>query len=425
MAGKDIIMVRQKELRRLHIVHKVLEGEITQKKAAALASLSERQIRRIVRRIEQEGDAGIRHRLRGKESNRKKPQKLKDKVIALYLKKYQGFGPTLASEKLLEIDHIPVSDETLRLWLIEAGIWKGKRSRKKHRQWRQRKAHCGEMVQMDGSHHDWFEGRGPMCVLMGYIDDATGRVYARFYEYEGTLPAMDSFKRYVRRYGMPMSVYLDKHTTYKSWAKLTDEEIMAGVEHPMSQFERALHELGVEVIHAHSPQAKGRIERLFGTLQDRLVKEMRLRGISSILEANKFLQEYLPVYNRKFTVKAVSKEDLHQPVPRSIDLNKVLCIRTNRTVRNDHTIAHNKKLYQIEERTMSKKVVVEERIDGRMVIVGQGKALRYRQINERPEIKKKLTVRKKQQAYVPPKDHPWRQFDINRYKRKAPQTAAA
>jgi len=170
---------------------------------------------------------------------------------------------------------------------------------------------------------------------------------------------------------------------------------MAGVEHPLSQFERALKELGVEVIHAHSPQAKGRIERLFGTLQDRLVKEMRLRSIRSIEEANKFLQEYLPVYNRKFTVQAVSKEDLHRPVPQGIDLNKVLCIRTNRTVRNDHTIAHNKKLYQIEERTMSKKVLVEERIDGTMVIVGQGKALRYRQITERPEIKKKLTGRKR------------------------------
>lgn len=267
MAERDIVMIRQKELRYLHVIHKVLEGEITQGKAAELISLSERQVRRIVQRIREEGDAGIAHRSRGRHSNRKRPQKLKERIIALYQEKYEGFGPTLAAEKLLELDEIEISDETLRLWLIEAGLWEGRRTRKKHRQWRERKAHWGEMLQMDGSHHDWFEGRGPKCVLMAYIDDATGRVFGRFYEYEGTIPAMDSFRRYIRKYGLPMSVYLDKHSTYKSWAKLTDEDIMAGREEPLSQFQRALQELGVQVIHAHSPQAKGRVERLFGTLQ--------------------------------------------------------------------------------------------------------------------------------------------------------------
>jgi len=261
---------------------------------------------------------------------------------------------------------------------------------------------------------------------MAYTDDATGRVYGRFYGYEGTIPAMDSFRRYARKHGIPLSIYLDKHTTYKSTATPTIEQELQGTK-PMSQFERAMKELGVEVIHAHSPQAKGRIERLFGTLQDRLVKEMRLRGISTIKEANWFLQEYLPVYNRKFTVKAISKEDLHRPVPRGIDLDKILCIRTDRTVRNDHTIAHNRKLYQIEKPTLSKKVTVEERINGRMLIVCQGESLRYRQITERPEPerKNKLTERKTRQTYVPPKDHPWRNFDINPYKRKTPQKAVA
>ena len=275
---------------------------------------------------------------------------------------------------------------------------------------------------MDGSHHDWFEGRGPWCVLMAYIDDATGRVYGRFYEYEGTIPAMDSFKRYIRKYGLPMQLYLDKHTTYKSTAKLTIEEELQGIE-PMSQFERAMKELAVDVIHAHSPQAKGRIERLFGTLQDRLVKEMRLHSVSSIEEANRFLQEYLPVYNRKFTVKAVSKEDMHRPVHRGTDLEKILCIKTDRTVKNDNTIAYERKLYQIEESTLSRKVTVEERIDGKMLIVCQGKMLRYRQITERPAVTKQLLIRKKRTSYALPVDHPWRKFDINRFKRKASQTA--
>jgi DNA-binding Lrp family transcriptional regulator len=194
MAGKDIIMIRQKELKRLHVIHRVLEGEITQVKASEMLSISERQIRRIVNRIRQEGDIGIVHKTRGKESSRKLPKKLTERVVYLYQQKYQGFGPTLFSEKLAELEDIHISDETARKWLIEAGQWEEKRRQKTHRQWRQRKEHSGEMVQMDGSHHDWFEGRGPECVLMAYIDDATNRVYCRFYEYEGTIPAMDSFK---------------------------------------------------------------------------------------------------------------------------------------------------------------------------------------------------------------------------------------
>jgi transposase len=426
MPGEDIIMLRQKELKRLHVIHKVLQGELTQGEAAELISLSERQIRRIVKRLREEGDEGIRHKSRGRESSKKISHRVKSRIIELYRQKYYGFGPTLTAEKLLEIEGIEISRESVRTLLVDSGDWQKERKRRKHRQWRQRKEHRGEMVQMDGSEHDWFEGRGPKCVLMAYTDDATGRVYGRFYGYEGTIPAMDSFRRYARKHGIPLSIYLDKHTTYKSTATPTIEQELQGTK-PMSQFERAMKELGVEVIHAHSPQAKGRIERLFGTLQDRLVKEMRLRGISTIKEANWFLQEYLPVYNRKFTVKAISKEDLHRPVPRGIDLDKILCIRTDRTVRNDHTIAHNRKLYQIEKPTLSKKVTVEERINGRMLIVCQGESLRYRQITERPEPerKNKLTERKTRQTYVPPKDHPWRNFDINPYKRKTPQKAVA
>jgi transposase len=422
MAGKDIIVLRQKELKRLHVIHKILQGEMTLSRAAELICLSERQIRRIVCRIEAEGDEGIGHKGRGRHSNRKTPAKLKERIIELYREKYAGFGPTFTSEKLLELDGIKVSKETVRNFLLEFGEWQKGRKRRKYRQWRQRKEHKGELVQMDGSHHDWFEGRGPQCVLMAYIDDATGRVYGRFYEYEGTIPAMDSFKRYIRKYGFPLQLYADKHTTYKSTAKPTIEEEIQGIG-PMSQFERALKELSVGMIHAHSPQAKGRVERLFGTLQDRLVKEMRLRGISTIEEANRFLQDYLPIYNRKFSVKAVSKEDMHRPLPAGIELNTILCVKTDRTVRNDHTISYEGKLYQIEQPTSVKRVTVQERINGRMLIVCQGKGLPFRQISVRPEVKKPPVTRKKTTPRALPPTHPWKKFDINGYKRKFPQTA--
>ena len=414
MAERGIIMMRQKELRYLHVIHKVLEGEITQGKAAELVSLSERQIRRIVKRIREQGDEAIAHRARGRQSNRKKSEKLRERIIVLYRNKYKGFGPTLASEKMLELDGLHISDETLRLWLIDEGEWQGRRASRKHRQWRPRKEHYGEMLQMDGSHHDWFEGRGPKCVLVAYIDDATGRVFGRFYEYEGTIPAMDSFKQYIRRYGLPLSVYLDKHPTYKSWAKLTDEDIMAGRQEPLSQFERALGELGVQVIHANSPQAKGRVERLFRTLQDRLIKEMRLHGIGTITEANKFLKYYLPVYNKKFARKPQKGENLHRVIQKGVHLDKMLCIKTERTIRNDNTIAHNKELYQIEENIKTEKVIVEDRINGRMVVTHKGNTLKFRKISERPEkeVKVHLLDFRKRRCPVPA-SHPWKNIRSN------------
>ena len=264
------------------------------------------------------------------------------------------------------------------------------------------------MVQMDGSHHDWLEGRGPELVLMGYIDDATNTVYGRFYDYEGTKPAMDSFKGYVELYGLPMSVYLDRHTTYKSPRKLTEWEEVEDIEY-LSQFERALKELGVEVIHALSPQAKGRVERLFGVLQDRLVKEMRLRGISTKDQANAFLEEYLPRYNERFKVCPAHEADAHVKIPGSVDLNKYLCIKTERTIRNDNTIALDGRLYQLSERS-GKKVVVEERLDGSLRMISRGVSLKYREITERPkkEIVPKTDKRVFSRPPKPTKDHPWK-----------------
>lgn len=269
------------------------------------------------------------------------------------------------------------------------------------------------MVQMDGSHHDWFEGRGEELVLMAYIDDATNRVFARFYDYEGTIPAMDSFKRYIEEYGIPMSVYLDRHSTYKSTGKPTIEDELNN-RMPRSQFERGLEEIGVRIIHAHSPQAKGRIERIFKTFQDRVIKEMRLKGIKTKEEANEFLSHYLPIYNKKFSFKAAKEGDLHRTIPEGLDIDKILCIKTKRTLRNDFTIAHDKNLYQIEERINRKEVIVEDRIDGYIAITYNDRALKFREILMRPVRDKitepKLIQSRPKKAYIPPEDHPWKKY---------------
>ena len=335
MVGRDIIVMSIREVRRLKAVQSAIDGHVTQKTTAAMLCLSERQVRRLVKDVRERGDRGVIHALRGRRSNRRLPEETRGLALSLYQARYPDFGPTFATEKLIECDGIKISDETLRTWLIEAGLWKKRRKRSAFRQWRARKACFGEMLQMDGSHHDWLEGRGPELVLMGSIDDATNTTYGRFHDYEGTLPAMDMFKGYVEKYGLPMSVYLDRHTTYKSSKKLNEWDEIEGIA-PLSQFERALKELGVEVIHALSPQAKGRVERLFGVLQDRLVKEMRLRGIKTKEEANVFLEEYLPRYNKRFGVCPAHEVDTHVTLPRHVDLDKYLCIKTVRTIRKDN-----------------------------------------------------------------------------------------
>jgi transposase len=413
MTGKDIIMATQRELRFLHVIRKVIDKVITQKEAAETIDLSERQIRRKVKRIRIEGDKGIIHRSRSRPSNRTTPDTIKSKILTIFKNKYSDFGPTLASEKLFERDKMFVNDETLRLWLIEGNISYKKRKKRPHRQWRERKKRFGQMIQMDGSEHDWFEGRGPYCVLMGYIDDATGKPFGRFYKYEGTIPAMDSFKSYIKKHGIPLSIYLDKHSTYKSTKKQTIEEELAN-EKALSQFGRALKELWVEVIYADSPQAKGRIERLFRTFQDRLIKEMRLENISTIDQANVFLEQYLPIYAKRFAVKPAKKDDLHRHIPKNVDLDRILCIKTKRTLRNDFTVAHNKKLYQVLDNIRAKEVMVEERIDGSMIIRYKETKLKFNEITNRPKKIEPKKPCKLGRIYAPPiANHPWRQFKFS------------
>jgi len=411
MLGGDIILMSGEELRRLGVIRRVLEGGMRQAKAAGILGLSERQVRRIVKRVGQEGDRGIIHKSRGRWSNRRLTEGLKERVLGVYREKYPDFGPTFASEKLEEVDGIKLGVQTLRNWLLEAGLWQKRRKGRRHRRWRQRKEYRGEMIQMDGSHHDWLEGRGSELVLMGYIDDATNNVLGRFYDYEGTLPAMDSFQRYVRRYGLPQSVYLDRHTTYKSTAKPTLEDELGGRK-AMSQFERALEELGVKVIHANSPQAKGRIERLFGTFQDRLIKEMRLKDIKTKEQANSFLRSYLPRYNKRFGLEPLRDGDLHRPVPEGLDLEAVLCVKRKRALRNDFTIAHHRRLYQILGPLRAKSVIVEERINGSMLITHNGRSLNFQEIPSRPKKETRPRTLRPRKTYTPPKDHPWRRFPL-------------
>jgi len=408
MVREDRVIMSVKELRRVHVIRQTREKKLTQVKAGTLLGLTPRHIRRLLARMEQAGDQGLAHRGRGKPSNRRIPEKVKAKALQLCEKQYGDFGPTLAAEKLTERHGMAVSAETVRGWLLATGVTHFQRRPRPHRAWRERKAHVGELLQLDGSHHDWFEGRGPRCVLMAYIDDASSRVYARFYEYEGTIPAMDSFMRYGQQYGIPLAIYADKHSTYQSPASPTVEEQLAGVK-PTSQFGRALGELGVELIPAHSPQAKGRVERLFQTFQDRVIKEMRLAEVSTLEAANRFLERYLPIHNRRFTVQPAQATDLHRPRPAHRELDRILCLKTPRCLRKDFTIAHQGGLYQIHETVRTSQVLVEEHVNGTMRITHQGRALGFHAITSRPmkaaEAKK---VHQPRRPVTPRPDHPWR-----------------
>lgn len=422
MAREDMVVMRRKELARWHVLQKVLGEELGQREAARMLGVSERQVRRWMRRVEGEGAAGVIHRSRGRRSNRSYPEALKEKVVGLYRRRYGDFGPTLFAEKLEEREGIELGRETLRRWLKEAGAWAGVRRRQRHHRWRERKRYAGEMVQIDGSHHDWLEGRGPKLVLMSHVDDATGRVMARFYEYEGTVPAMESFRRYVRRFGLPVSVYLDNHTTYKSPAEPTVEDRLAG-RRPKSQFERAMEELGVEVIHSHSAQARGRVERSFRTHQDRLVKEMRLEGIASLEAANEFLSRYLPNHNRRFSREACG--DVHRPLSKGLDLDAALSIRTTRRVRNDGTVMHGRVLYEVLESTRPKTVVVEERLNGRLYLTHAGRRVNYRRVNTAPVPSRATDPPSSSDARrstVPGPAHPWRRRGLPPLRPRGPKT---
>jgi len=413
MAGKDIIIMRPKEFSRVTVIDSVISRKITQIEAADILNLSARQIRRIVKEVRAKGGIAMMHKSRGCLSNRAKPKDQRDKILSLCQSKYQGYGPTFIAEKLFEIDKICIHPDTIRKWFLKDGIGYKKRKSKKHYTWRPRKECFGQMVQLDGSHHRWLEDRAQKCVLMGYIDDATGRVFGSFYEYEGVMPAMDSFRRYIKKHGIPQSVYLDKHPTYKSLKKPSLEDELSNIK-ALSQFERALKELGVDIIHANSPQAKGRIERSFNTHQDRLVKEMNLKKICTIKEANKFLNSYyLPKHNRKFTVRAVNNSNLHRLIPAGLNLDRIFCIKKRAALRNDFTIQYNNKFYQILDTIRAKEITVEESLTGKIALYHKDTKIKYKLIDKRPQ-KPKPPYMIRKPRFVPPKDHPYRLFKLRK-----------
>lgn len=384
----EIFRMKQQDVDRWAAVNQIKQRKISQKDASKVLGVSVRQMRRIQKRVVEEGVSGLIHRLRGISSNHKINEKKKARILRIYKKRYDGFQATLASEKLEEKDGIVINRETLRGWLLEAGYLKQKQKSRKFRKRRERKECFGIMIQMDGSHHDWLEGRGPWLVIMGYIDDATNKVYARFYMYEGTMPAMDSFRRYAKKYGLPRSIYLDCHSTYKALRKDIFRSKFFEMEGAMSQFERSMKELGVKVIHAKSPQAKGRVERLFKTLQDRLVKELRLTNAKTLEEANEVLEQYLIDHNKRFEVEPKSRANMHRKIPKGTKLSDVFCIKHKRQLKKDNTVVKDRKLYQVTEYTSAKEIELWEHFNGTVSLVGNGRKLKYKMLKEVPKKKR-------------------------------------
>lgn len=410
---EELITLTKKELERLAIVRRVMKRELKQKVAAELLELSARQVRNLVRKVERDGARGLAHGNRGKPSPKRMAQTLVDRIVALVKARYRDFKPKFAAEKLWKRDKIKVSDEKMRQIMIDAKLWHVRRHKTEVHPWREPKAHYGEMVQMDGSHHAWLEARGPKLVLMGMVDDARNRFYGRFYAYEGVHPAMNVLEGYIRRYGLPQSLYVDKHSTYKTVRHPSEDELLRG-EEASTQFERATQELGIKIIHAHSPQAKGRIERAFATLQDRLVKELRLASLSTLEDANRFLESYLPAFNAQFEHEPRESEDLHRPLPKGLKLEKIFCLKTVRTILDGYLIRWKGKRFAIKEpsrRMLGRPATVMLHFDGRMIIHYEGRDLGYREVPERPKrIPAAPVVRPKPPKYIPPPTHPWKVY---------------
>jgi len=373
----DRIPMSQRERDLLKILTPVLEGERTQAEAARLADLSVRHVRRLQRKLERQGDAALVHGLRGRPSNRRLKPELRAQVLEAYRERFADFGPTFACEKLAE-SGLVVSADTLRRWLLAEGLWQRRRRREPHRSRRPRRACFGELVQIDASVHDWLEGRGEEVVLVSMIDDATSRVLARFYP-AGTVEAhMDLAWRWLKRYGRPKALYSDRHSIFEPQDKgraLPDAE---------TQFGRALRELDIELIRARSPQAKGRIERSFGTAQDRWVKELRLADVRTADQANVVLERLLPPHNRRFARPARDGADAHRPLGPGLDLAAIFSVQEQRVVANDYTVRFRSRFYQllkpIYPGERGGRVMIELRLDGSMAIRFGKHYLKYQEV---------------------------------------------
>ena len=404
-----------KERRRLEVLSKVKRGDIRLTKAAELLGVCYRQVLRIWERYEAEGSVGLKHGLRDRVSNRRIEAGRRERVLELYQAKYGDFGPTLAVEYLRKYDGEDLSEETLRRWLIAAGLWQARRQGARHRKWRERRAHWGEMVQMDGSEHDWFEGRRDRASLMVLIDDATNWTYAKFFESETTAAAMSVFAEYVGLYGLPRALYVARDSIYETTRDSTVEEALKDVG-PLTQFGRAMRELEVELILARSPQAKGRVERRHGVFQDRFVKALRLKKIDTLEGANDYLaREFLEELNERFSVAARSSANLHRPLARGVKLEHVLSYQEERVVQNDWTVSWCNRIFQLDERHQKlslarKKILVSELLDGTIRLTSRGESLRWIELPERPPRARPEArgAGEKKAPYKPAGTHPWR-----------------
>ena len=405
----------QKELTRLEVIQRTEKKTLKQKEAAKMLGISERHVKRLLRAYRQSGAEGLVSKRRGKPSNNRLKAEVKQQAIDLIYSQYHDFGPTLAHEKLTEKHALKLSVETVRKLMITEGQWKPKKARKLVvHQMRERRACLGELVQIDGSPHKWFEDRGEACNLLAFIDDATGRLMELYFTPgETTFSYFAATQRYLPRYGKPVAFYSDKNGIFK--VNIPNALTGSG----MTQFGRAMKELDIEIICANTPQAKGRVERVIEVLQDRLVKEMRLRGISNIEAANEYAFEYMTEYNARFAVQPRSSHDAHRPLLPSADLALIFTKQEQRILSKNLTLQYEKVIYQIQTSRPSyamrkAPVTVCENAQGKVTILYKGHTLDYtiylKQQRQAEVVSSKSIDDKLKKPHKPAKDHPWRRY---------------
>lgn len=393
MINKGALLMTAYEREKIKVMELVKRKHLTLKDASECLALSYRQVKRIFKKYKMEGSKGIIHKGRGKISNRKTKDNVIKRILKLYKEKYTGFGPTLFSEKL-EIEGIKIDHETLRKILIANDLWERKRRREQHRSRRERKQHFGEMIQIDGSHHKWFENNGEKACLMNMIDDSTNTTLSLMAKEETTEVAMLLLWSWIDKYGIPMSIYCDKKNVFVTDREATIDEQIAGIE-PKTAFGLACEKLGIRIITANSPQAKGRVERNHGIYQDRFVKELKLQKIDNIKDANELLKtSFIDNLNKKFSFKAADEKDFHRPISKNLDLRNVFCYESIRTVSDDYVVRYENKLFQILKdnkilpRT-GRKVKVLEWLDQSVYIYFNDKKLKIIDITNNNNLKNK------------------------------------
>jgi transposase len=433
----------KRELVRVEVLARVRSKQLRVLDAGRLMQVSYRQAKRLWKRYREEGAAGLQHRSAGRPSNHAHEKKFRQKVLQLVREKYGGavgerFGPTLASEHLGAEDGLQVDAETLRRWMLAEGLWSRERRRRRHRRRRDRKEHLGEMVQMDGSFHAWLEDRGPEGCLIDMVDDATNTTWAQLGEQETIWAVADALRAWIERYGVPLALYVDWKNLYKRPANAGER--MRG-EEPVTQFGRMCAKLGITLIAANSPQAKGRVERQHGTHQDRLVKKLRRRGIYSYEGSNVFLErEYLPEHNQRFGRCAARPEDYHRKAPSAAELERIFRLESERTVSDDWVVRYDNHFFQLEPQSghmvpARSKVWVCEGRHGRITIEYGGRALPCREIaapvqpqgleTAARQATPRVPISVKKRKWTPPPSHPWHEPPRPKVQKRAKRLAAA